>query len=118
VRAWKRKREDSASIGGDLDPSQERARRDRAQTLLVEQQLKTRARDLLSATEVEKLWAAEVAAVRAQALAVPTTYADRVYRAATLEGLAGVERALRDAVYSLLRELAGRGEQTSKPEAA
>jgi phage terminase Nu1 subunit (DNA packaging protein) len=102
---WKEQRDQSSTSVGALDPAQERARRDRGQALLAEQQLRTRERELLPAAEVERVWSAEVAAVRAQAMAIPTTYADRVFRAATLEGLAGVERELREAVYGMLREL-------------
>jgi len=59
-----------------------------------------------------RAWAAEVAGVRAKLLSLPTTYSDRLHRASTLEGVPGTERVLRDAVYDVLRQLAG----TSKAE--
>jgi phage terminase Nu1 subunit (DNA packaging protein) len=118
AREWKRQRDESSTSVGALDPHQERARRDRAQALLAEQQLRTRERELLPATEVQKAWSAEVSAVRAQALAIPTTYADRIHRAATLDGVAGVERELRAAVHGFLRELSGVHEEDPRARVA
>lgn len=105
VLAWISAREE-AQRAGPLDPVQEKARRDHWQATLAEQTYRVRNGKLLDADEVERAWAAEVAAVRARLLTIPTTYADRVFRSATLEGVGGVERLLRDAVHSALRELA------------
>lgn len=107
VRAWLQAREDTATKdAGGINVNAERARRERAQAILAEQTHAMRARRLLPIEDVERVWAAEVAAVRAIVLASYTTHADRVHRAATLEGLAGVERALKELAYEVLRELA------------
>lgn len=111
VKAWLAAREAEVRSSGPLDPIQEKARRDHWQATLAEQTWKVRNGKLLDAEEVERAWAAEINGCRAVLLAVPTTYADRVYRAASLEGVGGVERLLREAVHGALRELAaGSGE--------
>lgn len=84
----------------------DRARRERAQAVVAEQLFETRQRQLLPVEEVERVWAAEVGAVRAAILATYTTQADRLHRVAVLEGVAGVEAALKDLAHDLLRELA------------
>lgn len=76
------------------------------QAQLADQMLQLRAKQVISADEVEKVWAAEVAAVRAIILASYTTHADRVHRAGVLEGLTGIERAMKEVAYGTLRELA------------
>lgn len=106
VRAWLQQREEAARRSGPLDPLQERAAREHAQRLLLEQTHQVRAKELLPADEVAQIWAAEIGAVRAKLLAWPLTLADQVYRVATLEGLPGVERVLHEAVYQALREIA------------
>lgn len=107
VRAWLLAREQAAQApGAPMDLARERARKEHWQSLLSEQTHQMRQRDLLPAAEVEQVWAAEIAAVRSLILASYTMHADRVHRAATLEGVAGVERALRDIAYEVLRELA------------
>jgi terminase small subunit / prophage DNA-packing protein len=105
VRAWLEAREAAKQTSGLVDVAQERARKERAQAELAEQLHKTRARELLPASEVEKIWAAEVQAVRAAILASYTTAADRVHRIAVLEGVAGVEAELKALAHDLLREL-------------
>lgn len=106
VQAWLVAREQGAGANGSLNVNQERARRERAQASLAEQTFQMRQRDLLPRVDVEKVWAAEVGAVRTRLMAIPTTIADRVMRIATLEGVEGVERELRDVVEDVLRELA------------
>lgn len=107
VRAWLQAREELAKAApGAVDFMASRARKELAQAALAEQTLQIRARTLLPLSEVERLWLAEVAAMRAVLLAAPTTYADRVCRAATLDGVAGVEREIRSVVHEALRELA------------
>lgn len=106
VRAWLAAREESAKPNGLVDVAKERARRERAQATLAEQTFLMRQRELLPRAEVEKIWAAEIAAVRTMLLASYTTHADRVFRAGTLEGLSGVEGALKDIANEVLRELA------------
>lgn len=106
VRAWLDAREEAASKTGLVDVAQERARKENAQAKLAEQTYQVRARTLLPAEEVSRLWSAEVTAVRSVILSSYTTHADRVFRAATVEGLAGVEVALKNLAYEILRELA------------
>lgn len=106
VRDWLTAREAAAKQSGIVDVSRERARKERAQAELAQQAFAIRARTLLPIEEVERVWTAEVTAVRAIILASYTTHTDRIHRAATLEGLAGVERALKDLAYEVLRELA------------
>jgi hypothetical protein len=105
VRAWRDARESAAQKSGLVDVAQERARKERAQAVLAEQAYQARARELLPAVEVEKAWNAEVQAVRAAILATYTTQADRVHRAAILEGVSGVETELKAMAHDLLREL-------------
>lgn len=105
VRAWLASREDAAKKSGMIDVAQERARKERAQAVLAEQSYRARERELLPAAEVEKIWNAEVQAVRTAILATYTTQADRVHRAATLEGVGGVEAELKAIAHELLREL-------------
>ena len=114
VRAWLAARDGAArkAVDGPLDPIQEKAARDHWQAELAQQTHRIRQRELLPAADVERAWAAEVAGVRAKLLSLPTTYSDRLHRASTLEGVPGTERVLRDAVYDVLRQLAG----TSKAE--
>jgi len=109
VRAWRAAREEAArKVDGPLDPIQEKAARDHWQAELARQTHEIRHKTLLPAADVERAWAAEVAAVRAKLLALPTTYSDRIYRAGTLDGLSGVEKAVQAAVYDVLRQFAGR----------
>lgn len=105
-RAWLQAREDAARTAKPIDVAQERARKERAQAELTEQTFQTRAKNLLPRDEVEAAWGAEQKAVRTKLLALPTAYADRVHRAAVLDGVDGVEDALKEAVYDVLRELA------------
>lgn len=105
VRAWLQLREEAAKQTG-ANPLQDRARKERAQAALAEQAFQIRMRDLLPRDEVEKLWAAEVDAVRTLLLSWSTTLADQLFRAATVDGIGGVERVLTDAVRDVLRELA------------
>lgn len=112
VRAWLAARDQAArkAVDGPLDPVQEKAARDHWQAELAEQTYQIRQKNLLPADEVGRAWSAEVAAVRAKLLALPTTFSDRLFRAATLDGLAGVEKVLQAAVYDVLRQLAGRAD--------
>lgn len=109
VRAWLASRDEAArrAVEGPLDPVQEKAARDHWQAELARQTHEIRHRTLLPSADVERAWAAEVAAVRAKLLALPTTYSDRIHRAGTLDGLSGVEKALQAAVYDVLRQFAG-----------
>lgn len=107
VRAWVAARDAAASnLPGAKDLMAERARKERAQAVLAEQTFQARARVLLPAAEVERLWGAEIQAVRNAIIATYTTQADRLLRAATLEGVGGIEAELKAIAYELLRELA------------
>lgn len=110
VRAWVAARE---KAGGMSEVARERARKERAQAVLAEQLAASRSQDLLPRVDVERVWAAEVAAVRAKLLSWPATLADRLTRVASLEGEVGVERVLDEAVRDALRELAGGGDQVA-----
>lgn len=92
-----------------------RTRRDLATAKLTELRTDRESRTLLPADEVEKVWAAEVAAVRTVILASYTSQADRVFRAGTIDGLAGVERELKALAYEILRELADPKRPPTKP---
>ena len=105
VAAWLQAREEASKTGGHADLAQERARKERAQAILAEQTFAIRSGDYVPRRDVERAWAAEVAAIRTHLLAWPTTLADRVFRVATLEGLPGVERVLYEATREVLREL-------------
>lgn len=112
VRAWlaerqKRTRHDSAAL------MSARCRKERAQAAESEQRVALRAGRLIPVEEVERVWSAEVAAVRARLLVIPTTLADKLHLVGTLEGAPGIERELQAAVYEVLTELAA-GETPTK----
>lgn len=103
-RAWLEARESAAGTGA-VDVARARAERDTWQAKLAEQQYQIKSRLLLPREEVEKAWASEVAAVRTIIIDSYVSWTDRVTRAATLEGRAGVERELRALADSALLEL-------------
>lgn len=108
VRAWLEAREEAAKQpAGAMDLVQERARKERAQAELAEQAYQAKARELLPKGEVERVWSGHIQAARTVLLGMRQTYADRLFRTATLEGLAGVERLLEEIAREILRELAG-----------
>lgn len=113
VRAWLAAREAAMSApDAPLDLEVERARKEHWQALLAEQTHRARERELLPRAEVERVWGAERDAVKGKLLSLPVTHADRVHRAGALDGVPGVERALKEMVYEVLRELAaGAGDQ-------
>jgi phage terminase Nu1 subunit (DNA packaging protein) len=104
VRAWLQEREEAAKSGKLRDVQQARAKKEIAQAALAEQTYQIRDGAYILRAEAERAWAGEVNAAKQHALAWATTLADKLYRAATLEGLAGVERILNSAVRELLRE--------------
>ncbi len=118
VRAWLKAREEVSKHSGLVDVAQERARKERARAILDEQLYQQRAGQLLPAADVERIWNAEVQAVRAAILATYTTQADRVHRAAILEGVRGVENELKAIAHELLRELAEPTHNHDKGQAA
>lgn len=105
VQEWRRDRDQAARQNGTVDLTRERARKERAQALVAEQTLAIRAGDLIPRVEVEETWTAEIAAVRSKLISWAATLSDRVYRAAELEGVAGVEKTIEAAVEELLGEL-------------
>lgn len=105
VTAWRRARK-AAAQGVAPDFLSSRARKELAQALEAEQRVSMRAGKLIPTEEVAKIWGAEVTAVRSLILSSYTTHADRIHRAAILDGLPGVERALKDLAHEILRELA------------
>jgi phage terminase Nu1 subunit (DNA packaging protein) len=105
ARAWKQLRDEAAKQPGAVNLVAERARRERAQAALAEQSYQIRMRDLLPREEVEKVWAAEVVAVRTTLLTWSTSLADALHRVALTEGPSGIERELQEAVRNVLREL-------------
>ena len=89
-----------------LDPQQERARRDRAQALIGEQTYAARARELLPADEVARVWSAHIQAVRTKLLSWPATLTDQLHRASRgAGGPAAIERVLVVAIREVLIEL-------------
>ena len=106
VARWLQARDDQQKSRGSVDLVRDRARREAAQAQLIEQTFKARSRELLPRDEVRRLWSAEVGAVRAKLLALPQMHADRVARAGTLKGVAGVEAELKAIVLDVLRDLA------------
>jgi phage terminase Nu1 subunit (DNA packaging protein) len=105
-RAWVAARRQAASQTG-LDIAQERARKERWLGLLAEQAYRARARELLPAADVERVWSVEMAYVRRAVVAAYTRAGERVFRASVQKGVTGVEHELKAVAYALLTELAG-----------
>ncbi len=106
VRAWHEAREAAAKTGAGVDVAAARASKETWQGKLAEQSYLVRSRELLPRADVEKAWSLEIAAVRTIIMSAYTTNTDRVFRAATLEGRAGVERELQAIADAALLELA------------
>lgn len=106
VRAWLTAREEAAKTGAGVDVAAARAAKDTWQAKLAEQAYLVRSRSLLPAEEVARMWAAEVLAIRTIILGSYATATDKVLRAATVDGRAGVERELMAIADAALRELA------------
>jgi len=106
VRAWLAARNDAQRQGEPVSFMKERARKERAQAVLAEQLFQMRAGTLLKIDDVDRLIQAEQTAVRSKLVALALTHADRVHRSAVLDGVAGVERTLREIAHDVLRELA------------
>ena len=107
VEAWLHNRETARQTSDVASLELERSRRERAQALLALQTYQMRAKELLPRAEVDRVWSQHVSAVRAKLLSLPVTMADRVHHAATMDGVASVERILNEAVRDVLRELSG-----------
>jgi len=96
---------DGAELGR-LDPAQERARRDRAQTRLVELQIAAKRQELLPADDVRRVWSAEQARIRARLLGLWRTESARLARAHTRGGEPAVVVELKAIGREVLEELA------------
>lgn len=107
VEAWLQARDYARQTSDVASLQLERSRRERAQALLALQTYQMRAKELLPRAEVDRVWSQHIAAVRAKLLSLPVTLADRVHRAAKMDGVASVERILNEVVRDVLRELAG-----------
>jgi phage terminase small subunit/phage terminase Nu1 subunit (DNA packaging protein) len=118
VRAWRLERDQKSLAGTTVNANEERALKERAQARLAEQTYQMRNRELLPRSEVARIWGAEVAGIRALLLAWPTTIADKLARAATLEGVAGVEGVLNSEVRAVLNQLADPERQLPAAERA
>jgi phage terminase Nu1 subunit (DNA packaging protein) len=110
VEAWRKKRDAekaaATSTPTGLNAFQAKAEKEHWQGRLAQQQYLLRSGELVRTVDVEKMWAAEVTAVRAIILASYVTHADRICRAAKLDGLAGVEREMKALGEEICRELA------------
>lgn len=107
VRGWLAHRAAKAAepTTGRMNSMDARAQRDLWQARLAEQQHKLRAGELLQVDDVQRVWMAELTAMRAMVLNSYATAADRVFRAAKVDGVAGVEATLKAIAYDVLREL-------------
>ena len=117
VVAWLEVRKETKESGGVVDLTKARAEKEYWLAKLAEQKHQTLEGELLPADEVRRTWAAEVTAIRTRLLAWPTTIADKLHRAATLEGVVGIENVLQEAVREVLTELADPDRDDSKLEA-
>jgi len=108
--------EAAAQAGGPSDVARERASKEHWQAMLAQQAHAARAGELVLAADVAREWANHIAAVRTKLLAWPATLADRLHRAGTLKGVAGVEQVLSEAVRDTLRELAGEADRAEESE--
>ena len=108
VRKWLSNREKAAQKNGTVDLTRERALRERAQRISLEQIAQIRAGDLLPRAHVEKDWAADLMALRARFNTWPATIGDQLCRVATLKGLDAFKLALKDEIHALLNELSKR----------
>jgi phage terminase Nu1 subunit (DNA packaging protein) len=91
--------------GGHIDLLKERALKEKWQAKLAQQLYEVREGKLLEADAVARTWSVEYGAIKTILLSSYTTSADRVLRAATLEGLPGVERELKTIAVAALREI-------------
>lgn len=108
IKAWRDAQDlDARRELGESSPAAERAKRDRAQRKLLEQTYEVRARHLLPADEVRKVWSSHIAAVRSKILALPATATARLHRADKIGGQRGLGLELKTITNELLRELAG-----------
>lgn len=96
-----------------LDPQAERARLDCARADLAELDLARRRGELLPTAEVSAAWAGQVAIAKGRLLAMPARIAPGMIRCRDLRS---AERLLRDALYTVLTELANDAASYGLPE--
>ena len=105
MKAWVAQR--AASVSSDASElTRQRARREAAGAKLAEQTYEIRRGEWIRQDEVDRMWGGEVNAVRRLLLAVPSTHGDSVMHVALTEGIVGVRRVLKEAMYTALRQLA------------
>lgn len=107
VQAWIARR-DAAAAQGTTTPNDlvaARAFRERLAGERIKQVIEKEAGQLMPLEEVKRLMTAEAVAIRAIVLNSYATHADRVFRAASIDGLRGTERALQELAHEILREL-------------
>ena len=124
VRAWLTERAAASSSGtagttaGPVNLVAERARKERAQAVEAEQRVAIKAGALLARDEVERIWSAEIAAVRTRLLGLPQQHADQVHQAAATGGVAAVEVLLVDMIRAVLVEMADPGRSPEEADAS
>ena len=117
VLKWLQARDEASSNGNGIDLIRARAEKEHWQGQKARLEYEKGLGQLLPRDDVEKAWLAEITAARAVLLAIPTTYADPIHRAAVNEGVAGVERELKRASREVLTELSNPERPTGLEEA-
>lgn len=105
AKNWLAERDKAARENGTFDLARERARKERAQAILAEQTVAIRAGDLVPVDQISKTLTAGFGAFRAKVLAWQATMSDALYRESKINGLQGVQRAIKDAAEELLLDL-------------
>ena len=95
-----------ASNGERLDPSRERALLDRARREQIEVENRRRAGELIEAARVGEIWAKHIETAKGRLLSIPGANAGKLFRA---ESVADIEQRLRDALMSVMEEIANAG---------
>ena len=107
VIAWRVARETSRNGGaGAVSLEVERAKLANVQTRRAEVELLAKSAQLLPLIEMERVWSAAVAEIRARLLALPMAMAEPCLAAAQTDGAPGIQRMLTAAVRDGLRGLA------------
>ncbi|MGE3474119.1 MAG: terminase small subunit [Vicinamibacterales bacterium] len=108
VQAWIARREAAATQSAPGSPNDlvaARAFRERLAGERIKQVIERESGQSMPVDEVKRLMAAEAGAIRAIVLNTYATHADRVFRAASVDGLRGTERVLKELADEILREL-------------
>jgi len=118
VQAWLAHRDAAAASPGAANPHDlvaARAYRERLAGERIKQVIEKEAGQSMPLDEVKRLMAAEASAIKAVVLNSYATHADRVFRAASLDGLRGIERALHELALEVLRELSDEHRDPAPP---